>query len=289
MPLSDPVRRWLRSEFNVPELTATNLGEQLELECARQVSNAAFFQHLYQFLVTDKSPELKDLKDRRLLLTQQNKVVAGGAQTVFYRTKTTVRIELSKPLQRQIHLLHAAVQLTDAQLKSLEARTGLREMEPDALAAQLLRLMADEELATLRPAILRALKDLAQGSERARGWFPQVRLPVQGGRWLLPLQQPVYLHRAELRELYPKAWFVDRAAWPSLAGEDNEWDDFLLQLGAWDKPGLYITATPSICQPMTPAMRGYASGKRGARRCCCGTTGCCTCRPSPRNGLRSNC
>jgi hypothetical protein len=242
VPLSDPVRRWLRTEFGVPELTATNLGEQLELECARQVSNVEFFQRLYQFLAADKSPELKELKNRRLLLTQQNKVVAGGEQTVFYRTKTTVRLELSKPLQRQIHLLHASVQLTDSQLKSLEARTGLREMEPDALAAQLLRLMANEELATLRPAILRALKDLAQGSDRVHGWFPQVRIPVQGGRWLLPLNQPVYLHRAELRELYPKGLFVDRAAWPLLAGEDTEWDAFLLQLGAWDKPGLYITA-----------------------------------------------
>ena len=247
VPIADPaVRRWLRTEFNVPELTAANLGQQLELECERQIGNVAFFQHLYQFLTTEKS---LDLKDFRLLLTQQNKVVAGGQQTVFYRTKTTVQVELSKPLQRQIHLLHAGIALTDDQLRLLEARTGLRELEPDALAAQLLHLMANAELAPLRPSILHALKDLAHGNERAQTWFPRAWLPVAGGRWLQPLKQPVYLDRAELRELYPRASFVDRTASPLLAGDDAGWDAFFLQLGTWDKPGLYISAAEQTLLP----------------------------------------
>lgn len=250
VPIADPtVRRWLRTEFNVPELTAANLGQQLELECERQVGNPAFFQHLYQFLTTEKS---LDLKDFRLLLTQQNKVVAGGQQTVFYRTKTTVQVELTKPLQRQIHLLHAGIELTDGQFKLLEARTGLRELEPDALAAQLLQLMADEQLAPLRPSILRALKDLAQGSERAHTWFPRAWLPVTGGRWLRPLNQPIYLDRVELRELYPRAQFVDRTGSPLLAGDDAEWENFFLQLGTWDKPGLYISAAEQTLLPDDP-------------------------------------
>jgi hypothetical protein len=242
VPIDDQaVRRWLRMEFSVPELTSANLGQQLELECERQAGNSKFFQRLYQFLAADK---VLDLKAYRVLLTQQNKLVAGGQQTVFYRTATTARVSLTKPLQRQVHLLHEDLQLTDPQLKALEARTGLREMDPDALATRLLGLMADESLATLRPSILQTLKELAQGSERALGWFPRVWLPMQGGHWQLPLlNQPVYLERAELRELYPQGQFIDRTVWPQLAGDEAEWDAFLLQVGAWDKPGLYLNPT----------------------------------------------
>lgn len=261
VPIDDQtVRRWLRTEFSIPELTSANLGQQLELECERQVGNSVFFQRLYQFLATDKA---LDLKTYRVLLTQQNKLVAGGQQTVFYRTATTARVSLTKALQRQVHLLQEELQLTDLQLKALEARTGLREMDPDALATRLLSLMADEALTTLRPSILQTLKELAQGSERALSWFPKVWLPVQGGHWRLPLlQQPVYLERAELRELYPQGQFIDRAAWPQLAGNEAEWDTFLRQAGAWDKPGLYLNpdvTTLTATDPRSEQIRTWKS------------------------------
>jgi hypothetical protein len=251
VPIDDrSVRQWLRQEFGVPELTSANLGQQLELECERQVGNSKFFQHLYQFLAADK---LLDLKAYRLLLTQQNKLVAGGQHTVFYRTSTTTQVSLTKALQRQVHLLHADLQLTDPQLKALEVRTGLREMEPNALATQLLGLMADEQLSALRPAILQTLKELAQGSERARGWFPRVWLPVLGKGWHLPLlSQPTYLERAELRELYPDGQFIDHSLLLRLGGDEAEWDAFLLQAGAWDKPGLYLNPSVSTLTAEDP-------------------------------------
>jgi hypothetical protein len=250
VPVADQIaRRWLRTEFEVPELTAANLGQQLELECERQAGNVAFFQHLYQFLAAEKS---LDLKGYRILLTQQGGVVAGGQHMVLYRTSTTAKVELTKSLQRQIHLLHADLQLSDVQLKGLEARTGLREMEPDSLATQLLRLMGDFQLIKLRPSILRALKDIANGSERARGWYSKVWLPVQGGRWVQPLRQPVYVERSELRQLYPKALFVSRTTWPQLEGDEAEWEAFLLQVGAWDKPGLYISPSPTTLTANDP-------------------------------------
>ncbi|MGI4873035.1 MAG: sacsin N-terminal ATP-binding-like domain-containing protein [Janthinobacterium lividum] len=258
VPVADPLARaWLQNELDVAELTPANLGAALAQECRRQRGNPEFFRQLYKFIAAQ--PTL-DLRPYRLLLTQAGKLVAAGPTPVFYAARAGGRPALPAPLGPYLHLLHPALALGEPLLRALEARLGLRPLQPENLATHLLQLLGEGQPPELRSPVLRALKDLAREVPPTGAWLSQVWLPVQDGNWVRPWQRPVYLPSPELLQLYPAGLFIDRSRWPLLTGDDTEWHDFLRKVGAWDKPGLYVADTERYLaanDPRNPSIREW--------------------------------
>jgi hypothetical protein len=250
VPVHDPlVRAWLREELGAEELTTANLGPALVQESTRQIGNLDFFRQLYKFIAAH--PTL-DFRPYRLLLNQAGKLVASGPAPVFYAARPGTKFALPKPLYTHLHLLHPDLALSEPLLRSLETRLGLRLLQPETLATQLLALLDDGQPAALRAPVLRALKDLARDGALTSGWLGRVWLPVQQGGWVRPWRRPVYLPSPELQLLYPDGLFLESSRWPELAGDDDAWNAFWLLVGAWDKPGLYVAADEHLLPANDP-------------------------------------
>ena len=234
------VRRWLKEEFKVEELTTKNLAGVLEQECKTNLKarNWQFFDTLYEYLSEDDAP---DMTHYEVLVTQHNELVSGGSIDVFHVGQRNETVNLTPDLAKQVQMLNKRFKLGTG-LRKFSDKTGLKEYQADTLAATLLSLMKDENKPKLNKSLLTALFQLDSGLTdsdfRRRIW-----LPTESGQWVQPVLHPLYIDCPELRELYSTDHFIDSSALLDVAGRTEEQRvSFLKRVGVWDIPGLYVSA-----------------------------------------------
>ncbi|HZY82978.1 MAG TPA: DUF3883 domain-containing protein [Cyclobacteriaceae bacterium] len=224
-------RDWLQKEFGVEYLSYERIAEEIEAECVRQlkVRNVRFFQTLYNYVI--KHHRI-DLSGRKILLTQQMTLVSGE-DDVFYRGKGT--IDLSNKIGKYIQFIHPEIKISD--LREGRSRTGILEFNTFELTRRLLKLYKMEDVP--RHDILNALFQLELDGKSELEIKEKVFLPVEGGHWLRPLVNPIYIPSPELRALYPNGNFIDYTFFDS---KDLSVVHLFLKLcGVWDIPAVYIS------------------------------------------------
>lgn len=233
---SAAIVKWLMAEFDIYYLNYEEIASGIEQESKKQAKhkNLSFFQNLYHYI--DEHGGL-DVSGKKILLTNNWKLISDN-EDVFYGGRRNA-VSLPASIQKYIHFMH-----NEIKLEVRETRIGVKEFNTNELIRRLLKLF--DESAVPNMDVLNAIYHLDPQDVRSEiDIREKIQLPIKNqDEWISPSKHPVYFDMSELRELYPKGYFVDETVLKNNNSEGEETENqvqvFLKLCGVWDIPAFYV-------------------------------------------------
>ncbi|MDM1461753.1 DUF3883 domain-containing protein [Myroides odoratimimus] len=226
---NEATRDWLLKEFDVDYLSAGNVADNIEKECQKQLKNKniEYFNKLYAYLSNYKI----EVGDRKILLCSDLKL-RKPSEDVFYGKKDNK--QLPKSINRKIFFVHPNIDISNFR----DTNIGFIEYNTDLLISRLLKLYEDKTVEELD--LLITLLNIDVPERLLSNVKGVIKLPVGNTiQWLNPLFHPIYIKLDELQEIYPAEKFINYEVFQGIGISDEELNDKLIRLGAFDFPAVY--------------------------------------------------
>ncbi|WP_406823960.1 sacsin N-terminal ATP-binding-like domain-containing protein [Pedobacter sp. KACC 23697] len=230
---------FLKEECGVSSLPDHFLKSHIDEKCSQFSNDPSFFQDLYNLVYSKKLY----LRDKHILLSQNNILVSGNTSEVYMQRKNDFVVPAV--LESEFSFIHD--NLSFSWRKESKDLLGIREYNEPALITAAIRLLkktnaeitSDQEKIL---AILSFLKQLKLSTDDCDQIYQACWLPVRDAqsdkkKWVQPIFSPVYMEGFQLEDLYGQIDVIDLSL---LNQSDEDWSEFLYSIGIWNIPAAYI-------------------------------------------------
>lgn len=245
----DSYNTFLQVEMGIPLLSDYLIKANVEQKAEQYRYDPEFFHKLYLLI------EKKNLyvSDKKILLTVGGSLVAGNETDIYYQP--TNKYSAPSILENDIAFLNSDINIDNLR-GGLSKYLSVKEFNSAALAKRAISILKEQDISRIEDQnlVIELLHFLIQldftDAVLLKNLRNAVSLPVRNMKsgivvWTKLYSQPIYFEDFKYAANYGGDF--DVIDFESLRISDdliNIWHPFLLLLGAWEIPAIYLRSTP---------------------------------------------
>lgn len=247
--ISGPYDTFLQKEMKVESLGSNLILKGIEAKCEQFKNDPSFFEDLYKLILS----RTINASSKTILLTASGNLVSGSETDLYYQPKAKLRAP--EVLESDIAFLHPDIGIDNLR-GGLNKYLSINEFNETALLRRAVKLLSGQENSTAKGQnlIIELLHFIVQleltDSQLVKNLKGVIVLPVRdfrGGNvtWARPVQVPMYFTDFSFAELYDNQFLVVDFSELRIPEVDSSiWRTFLLGIGVWEIPGIFLKTTP---------------------------------------------
>lgn len=255
--INDAHSTFLQNEMGVATLPDYFIKANIEEKAEQYKRDPLFFHELYLLIERRKL----NASDKKILLTTSGNLVAGNDTDIYYQP--TNKYTTPEVLENDIAFLNSNIDIDNLR-GGLSKYLLVREFNSATLIRRSIKILQEKNNMTVddQNLIIELLHFLVQleftDLTLIRSLRNTISLPVKNMKtkhafWVKQYSRPIYFEDFQYGENYEGDFDVVDYVVLRVAEEEKEtWKSFLLLLGVWEIPGIYLKTSPGALNTIYP-------------------------------------